>query len=45
MEMICMKKKWITKSEILKLLKTYSIRKDEFKPVGESEYFFSEPSC
>lgn len=40
MEMICMKKKWITKSEILKLLKTYSIRKDEFKPVGESEYFF-----
>lgn len=40
MEMICMKKKWIAKSEILKLLKTYSIRKDEFKPVGESEYFF-----
>ena len=40
MEMICMKKKWITKSEILKLLKTYSIRKDEFKSVGESEYFF-----
>lgn len=35
-----MKKKWITKSEILKLLKTYSIRKDEFKSVGESEYFF-----
>lgn len=40
MEMICMKKKWITKSEILKLLKTYSIRKDEFQPVGESGYFF-----
>lgn len=40
MEMICMKKKWITKSEILKLLKTYSIRKDEFLPVGESGYFF-----
>ena len=40
MELICMKKKWITKSEILKLLKTYSIRKDEFKSVGESEYFF-----
>lgn len=35
-----MKKKWITKSEILKLLKTYSIRKDEFQPVGESGYFF-----
>ncbi len=35
-----MKKKWITKSEILKLLKTYSIRKDEFLPVGESGYFF-----
>lgn len=35
-----MKKKWITKSEILKLLKTYSIRKDEFLPVGETGYFF-----
>lgn len=33
-------KKWITKSEISKLLKTYSIRKDEFQPVKESGYFF-----
>lgn len=40
MEMICMKKKWITKSEISKILKTYSIRKDEFQPVGKSGYFF-----
>ncbi len=35
-----MKKKWITKSEISKILKTYSIRKDEFQPIGESGYFF-----
>lgn len=33
-------KKWVTKSEISKILKTYSIRKDEFQPVGESGYFF-----
>lgn len=33
-------KKWITKFEISKLLKTYSIRKDEFQPVKESGYFF-----
>lgn len=36
----CCMKKWITKSEISKLLKTYSVRKDEFQPVGESGYFF-----
>lgn len=35
-----MKKKWITKAEILKIIRTYSIRKDEFHPVRESEYFF-----
>lgn len=35
-----MGRKWITKSEISKLLKTYSIRKNEFQSVGESGYFF-----
>lgn len=35
-----MKKKWITKSEIEKILKTYSTHKDEFQPVGTQEYFF-----
>ena len=35
-----MKKKWITKLDITKILKTYSIRKDEFQPVGNQEYFF-----
>lgn len=35
-----MKKKWITKAEISKILKTYSIRKDEFQPVEESGNLF-----
>lgn len=35
-----MKKKWITKAEITKILKTYSIRKDEFEPVGSIDYFY-----
>lgn len=35
-----MKKKWITKLEVEKILKTYSIRKDEFQPAGSQEYFF-----
>ena len=35
-----MKKKWITQAEINKILKTYSIRKDEFLPVEDTEYFY-----
>ena len=35
-----MKRKWITKAGISKILKTYSIRKNEFQPVGESGYLF-----
>ena len=35
-----MKKKWITKSEIAKILETYSVRKDEFQPVRSQGYFF-----
>lgn len=35
-----MKKRWITKSEITKILSVYSIRKDEFRPVGSSGYFY-----
>lgn len=38
-----MKKKWITRLEIEKILKTYSIRKDEFRPVGSQEHFYQ--SC
>lgn len=30
-------KKWILKSEVTKILKTYSIQKDEFKPWGSQE--------
>lgn len=33
-------KKWITKKDIIKILNTYSVRKDEFKQVGEQEYFY-----
>ena len=35
-----MKKKWITQADISKILKTYSIRKDEFLPVEDTEYFY-----
>ena len=33
-------RKWITKKEIDKILKTYSIRKDEFLPVEGKEHFY-----
>lgn len=35
-----MKKKWITQAEINKILKTYSIQKDEFIPVDDTKYFY-----
>lgn len=35
-----MKKKWITQAEINKILKTYSIQKDEFIPVKDTKYFY-----
>ncbi len=34
------KRKWITKSEITKILKTYSIRPDEFQPIEGLEYSY-----
>lgn len=33
-------RKWITKKEIDKILRTYSIRKKEFLPAGRKEYFY-----
>lgn len=33
-------KKWITKKEIDQILKSYSVRPNEFEPVGDNEYFF-----
>lgn len=33
-------KKWILKKEIVKILETYSIRKDEFQQMGEMEYCY-----
>ncbi|MCM1235878.1 MAG: hypothetical protein NC489_37785 [Ruminococcus flavefaciens] len=38
------KKAWITKSEITKILKTYSIRPDEFQPIDRSPYSYSYQS-
>ena len=35
-----MKKKWITKKEIAQILKTYSIRKDEFEQVSDINYCY-----
>ena len=34
------KKKWITKKEIESILKSYSVRPNEFESVGDNEYFF-----
>lgn len=34
------KRKWITKPEIKKILKTYSIRADEFQPIEKLEYSY-----
>lgn len=34
------RKKWITKSEILRILKEYSTRYDEFEQIGTEEHFF-----
>lgn len=33
-------KKWITKKEIADILKTYSVRTDEFEQIGTEGYFF-----
>ena len=33
-------KKWITKLEVEKIIKTYSIRKDEFEPVSSINYCY-----
>lgn len=33
-------KKWILKSEVNKILKTYSVQKDEFEPWGNIEYTY-----
>lgn len=34
------KKKWITKKEVSDILKSYSVRPNEFKHVGDDGYFF-----
>lgn len=35
-----MKKKWLTKAELDKLIKTYSVRSDEFKEVSQINYCY-----
>lgn len=35
-----LQKKWITKAEIAKILSVYSIRKNEFEPIGDSGHFY-----
>lgn len=34
------KRKWITKAEVREILKTYSIRKDEFVEIDKIEYYY-----
>jgi hypothetical protein len=33
-------KKWILKKDVVKILDTYSVRKDEFQQIGETEYCY-----
>lgn len=40
MQEVSAMRKWITKKEVSKILRTYSIRKDEFLPIDGKEYFY-----